>query len=174
MPVQAKSWLLASTSLTERLVACSAQFHVQLIQQAQLPLLPSENDLLPEDEYEVREVLLCDGRLPLVFARSVIPRRLCAGEFVGLGNQPLGKILFNDARFVRQPFLLTKVDQASPFAQAWDARHDLWGRSSIFTFSEQSDADANELPDAQHILVAEYFLPQSPAYTLSNTLKERG
>jgi chorismate--pyruvate lyase len=158
MPKHTRSWLLATASLTERLVACSTQFRVELIQQASLPLLPAEQDLLPTDSYDVREVILCDGERPLVFARSVIPHTLCAGEFVGLGNQPLGKILFNDARFVRQPFLLTRIAQDSPFASAWHAQHDLWGRSSIFTFSTDGQGE-------QHILVAEYFLPHSPAYT---------
>ena len=57
----------------------------------------------------------------------------------------MGKILFNDTRFVRQPFSLTRIVQDSKFAQAWDAATDLVGRRSVFTYADSQ------------LLVAEVF-----------------
>lgn len=150
-----QEWVLATESLTERLVSVTDGFAVHLIQQSALPLHTSEISALQDDDYVVREVVLHDDGTPLVFARSVIPQCLCQGEFVGLGNQPLGKILFNDTRFVRQPFSLTRIAQHSQFASAWDATEDLVGRRSVFTYADSQ------------LLVAEVFLPSSPAYGAS-------
>ena len=151
----AQEWLLATESLTERLMSVTDGFAVHLVQQSYLPLHASERAVLQDDQYVVREVVLHDAGIPLVFARSVIPQSLCQGEFVGLGNQPLGKILFNDKRFVRQPFTLTRIDQGSVFAQAWNAKADLFGRRSVFAYADLQ------------LLVAEVFLPASPAYGVS-------
>ena len=151
----AQEWLLATESLTERLMSVTDGFAVHLVQQSCLPLHASERAVLQDDQYVVREVVLHNAGIPLVFARSVIPQSLCHGEFVGLGNQPLGKILFNDKRFVRQPFTLTRIDQGSVFAQAWNARTDLFGRRSVFAYADSQ------------LLVAEVFLPSSPAYGAS-------
>lgn len=149
---QVAQWVLDTESLTERLSAAVEDFAVHLVQQAPLSLHIAERDALQMDDYTVREVVLHDAGRPLVFARSVIPQSMCQGEFVGLGNQPLGKILFNDDRFKRQPFCLTRIDSASEFAKAWQASTDLFGRRSIFAFEQKQ------------ILVAEYFLPGSPIY----------
>ena len=152
LSANAREWVLATESLTERLVSVTKGFAVHLIQQEALPLHMSERAVMQDDDYVIREVVLHDNGTPLVFARSVIPQSLCQGEFVGLGNKPLGKILFNDTRFVRQPFSLTRIVQDSKFAQAWDAETDLVGRRSVFTYADSQ------------LLVAEVFLPSSPAY----------
>ena len=159
-PAITSDWLIATESLTERLSAVAREFAVHVVQQAPLPLHASERAMLPDtqlpesenDTYTVREVVLHDAGQAWVFARSVIPQSMCQGDFVGLGNQPLGKILFNDPRFQRQPFAITCIPQDSAFASAWHAPFALWGRRSLFRF------------DAKYILVSEVFLPASPAY----------
>lgn len=92
-----------------------------------------------------------------MFARSLLPLSFLRNEMdelTYLGHQPLGKIIFNDARFERQDFqlvrclpegeTLSKLGICPPFS--------CWGRRSLFKFKHY------------RIMVAEVFLPGSPAY----------
>lgn len=157
-----KNWLLDSGSLTERLQARCHDFELQLLDQRQAEISLEENQqlntsaqhILPNDAWQVREVLLCGNGQAWVYARSIIPAALCSGELAQLGNQPLGKLIFNDPRFVRQPFQLTQLTQVRPLAEALQLNitMPLWGRRSVFHFNQYA------------MSVAEIFLPQSPAY----------
>lgn len=153
-----KNWLLDTSSLTERLQAHCRQFSVQVIGQARCSLPVEETQKLGGiKEAVVREVILLGDGVPWVYARSVLPISMCEGAgaaFDGLGSQPLGKILFNDARFVRAPFELGRVTAPSELHTNWvnDAHMPLWGRRSVFHFEQQ------------RLMVAEIFLPASPAY----------
>jgi len=93
---------------------------------------------------------------PWVFARSVLPDALCKADLAELGNQPLGKILFNDSRFVRQPFQITKIEPLSALQQMFNNTQSLWARRSVFTYKQFN------------MMVAEVFLPASPAYKTLN------
>ncbi|MEG3765326.1 chorismate--pyruvate lyase family protein [Alteromonas sp. 14N.309.X.WAT.G.H12] len=148
---KAQSWLLDTGSLTERIEGVSNHFSLQLVGEGVAPLHADETRLLKGEanEYRVREVFLKDGTSPWVFARSVIPAALVSSEFAGLGTEPLGKRLFNDARFRRGDFELCRIRLPSLCSDATDL---LWGRRSCFHFQNLE------------LLVAEIFLPASPLY----------
>ncbi|MDP5029060.1 MAG: chorismate lyase [Paraglaciecola sp.] len=156
-----KNWLLDTGSLTERLQSHCDHFHVQLLGQRHVPVSLEEmsqlNSLVPSkhvQDWQVREVVLWGNHQPWVFARSIIPQKMCDAEFAELGEQPLGKLIFNDPRFKRMPFQLTQLDEKNAVTAALNisCQQTIWARRSIFQFSG--------LP----MSVAELFLPQSPAY----------
>lgn len=158
-----KNWLLHTGSLTERLQAHCRKFEVQVIGQQEAPLSQDEYHQVFEGagselhKAEVREVVLCCDEQPWVFARSVLPSQfLTEGmrELKTLGNQPLGKIIFNDPQFERQAFQLVQCSPESELVNKLgvDSQFVLWGRRSVFKFNEF------------RIMVAEVFLPASPAY----------
>ena len=123
----------------------------------------------------VREVLLCCGDTPLVYARTVIPSSTVQGalrRYANMGNRPLGAMLFSDRTMIREPVQVAMLPEDS-IAQEYageavsdSAEHDstnqgstnhistghdtgsIWGRRSVFRVSSQP------------ILVSEYFLPQ--------------
>ncbi|MBN7823605.1 chorismate lyase [Bowmanella dokdonensis] len=152
-----RNWLLDTGSLTERLQSHCRQFRVQLLGQAPLPLLDNEREQMGPVDYLVREVILWGDDRPWVFARSLLPRALCEqdrGELSNLGEKPLGSILFNDARFERQPFQVTRLSAAHRLQSALKlpGTQVLWGRRSVFHYLQW------------RMMVAEVFLPQCPAY----------
>ena len=156
-----KNWLLDTGSLTERLQAHCRDFHVQVLGQRQAQISLEEiQQLIPGNQayklsdWQVREVILWGDDEPWVFARSVIPQALCTAELANLGNQALGKLIFNDPRFLRQPFEICHIAQPTAIVNALQLSNSraLWGRRSVFKLDNLS------------MSVAELFLPQSPAY----------
>lgn len=107
-----------------------------------------------QQQWQIREVILYGNGQPWVFARSVLPQALCERDFSGLGSRPLGQIIFNDSRFVRQPFELISISENDEFLNRLNiqSQFPLWGRRSSFRFEEH------------HLMVAEIFLPHAPAY----------
>lgn len=163
MDAHLRNWLLDTNSLTERLQAHCRQFAVDVIGQAHCTLSTDEQALLfgnqvnLEEGFQVREVILKGDHSPWVFARSLLPQALMNHDMrrlLQLGDQPLGKVIFNDARFVRQPFELLKIEPHHPFLAAIGITSGmpLWGRRSLFQF------------EGYHLVVAEVFLPLCPAY----------
>jgi chorismate--pyruvate lyase len=112
------------------------------------------NQELNLEEWQVREVLLWGDNQPWVFARSIIPQRLCESDFVNLNTKPLGQLIFNDERFKRMPFELTHMSLSKAFLKKLHIKSEmkLWGRRSAFTFGDLQ------------MTVSEVFLPNSPAY----------
>ena len=154
---QLKNWLLDTGSLTERVQSLSEHFSLELI--GQRTQTPHDNELAllhgnGNTSYQAREILLCGNHQPWVFARSIIPQAFVDSELSDLGREPLGKRLFNDTRFTRSQFQLCTV-QASQFGIK--GNQTLWGRRSLFTLDDYS------------MIVAEVFLPHSPAYRQSAT-----
>ena len=154
---QLKNWLLDTGSLTERVQSLSEHFSLELI--GQRTQTPHDNELAllhgnGNTSYQAREILLCGNHQPWVFARSIIPQAFVDSELSDLGREPLGKRLFNDTRFTRSQFQLCIV-QASQFGI--EGNQTLWGRRSLFTLDNYS------------MIVAEVFLPHSPAYGQSAT-----
>ncbi|UAA38864.1 chorismate lyase [Paraneptunicella aestuarii] len=168
-----KNWLMDTGSLTERLQSACRDFEVMVLGQALAPISELETrSLYPalyslaesEDdkgtdipETQVREVILKGDGQPWVFARSLLPQAFidtCMSELGELGNKPLGKILFNDERFQRQPFELLQCVPDSKLLKdlAMSSSHNIWGRRSVFQYQ------------AHRIMVIEMFLPFSPAY----------
>lgn len=156
-----KNWLLNTGSLTERLQSQCKSFHLTLLgqRQAEITLEEFQQVRAPKQnfnpqEWQVREVLLWGDNQPWVFARSIIPQRLCESDFVNLNTKPLGQLLFNDARFKRMPFEITSIHPSKIFLAQLHISSDmkLWGRRSAFSFEDLK------------MTVSEVFLPSSPAY----------
>ncbi|MGS2719503.1 chorismate--pyruvate lyase family protein [Paraglaciecola aestuariivivens] len=158
------NWLLDSGSLTSRLQALCQQFQLILLGQRQADISQEEftqvssSQKFNKADWQVREVLLCGDGIPWVFARSIIPQRLCEQDFVDLNTQPLGHLIFNDKRFQRQPIEVCKMTDSSAFlAQLGIATvKEIWGRRSVFCFEQQK------------MMVSEMFLPNAPAYKLKD------
>ncbi|MGJ8682458.1 chorismate--pyruvate lyase family protein [Paraglaciecola sp.] len=155
------NWLLNPGSLTERLVAQCSNFRLSVVGQKQLSVTQDEfqqistpEQIFNEQDWLVREVVLWGDDKPWVFARSIIPMNLWQRDFTDLNNQPLGHRIFNDDRFKRLPFEITKIESFLNFGEQFSvsASHALWGRRSTFCF-EQSK-----------MMVCEVFLPDSPVY----------
>lgn len=156
-----KNWLLDTGSLTERLQSQCMRFDLTLIGQRQMQPEVEEMKQLSlsgDGRFQIREVILSGNGQPWVFARSVLPQALCDMDLANLGRRPLGQIIFNDERFVRQPFQLLKIDAGDPFQTHIhvDPRFQLWGRRSVFQFNRLQ------------LMVAEIFLPRCPAYRQLN------
>ena len=156
-----KSWILDTGSLTEKLQSECQTFYLTLIGQRQAEITLEEfaqvrtnKQPFAQEDWQVREVLLWGDGQPWVFARSIIPQRLCQQDFADLNTQPLGQLIFNDKRFKRMPFQITHMLNPQPFYQqlSLSADMDLWGRRSVFGFEELK------------MMVCEIFLPDSPAY----------
>ena len=148
-----KNWLLDTGSLTERVQSSCQHFSLELLGQDSRIPHPNELSMLASNgntSYQVREILLCGDEQPWVFARSIIPQAIIDAELSNLGREPLGKRLFNDARFIRSAFEVCTLDATTLGYRKTQA---LWGRRSMFTLEGQS------------MIVAEVFLPESPAYT---------
>lgn len=156
-----KNWLLNTGSLTERLLTQCKTFRLTVIGQRQAEVTLEEfqrvctpkQDFNPQ-QWQVREVLLWGDNQPWVFARSIIPQRLCENDFVNLNTKPLGQLIFNDKRFKRMPFEITNMCQSKDFLEQLHlcSEEELWGRRSVFIFEDLK------------MTVSEVFLPSSPAY----------
>lgn len=157
-----RHWLTDRGSLTLRLQNRCSRFGVQRLMQsiarpnrdecAPLGLAPGRNAL-------IREVLLKEADMPLVFAHSVIPLAGLAGPWAGLaglGNRPLGAALFSDPRIGRHALEFKRLDQRHALYRAAAghipaAPRAMWARRSLFSL--------HRCP----ILVTEVFLPATLA-----------
>lgn len=151
-------WLFDQGSLTQRLTQlCSTAFTVQVLAEGWQTLADDECQALNIARGScgwVREVFLCDGTQPWVFARSVASQAaLQASDFdiSQLGTRSLGEILFSHQAFSRGAMHICQMPSEQLPAQAQqytDQQSQLWARRSCFT---------NKGLD---VLVAEVFLPQ--------------
>jgi chorismate--pyruvate lyase len=155
-------WLFHTESLTERLVAHTKRFTLQLIgeqsgfaQLHEIALLSDDPQELDPQSWICREVLLLGDNQPWVFARSIIPAELWQDSFNDLHTQPLGQRLFTDPRFQRQPFEVSHLLAPNPIFEklSLGADSELWARRSIFLFNQYK------------MLVCEVFLPDSPIFS---------
>ncbi len=151
-------WLTSRGSLTSRIVTHFAHFNlVRLKQRAQLPNIDERRGLHLRDGETaiVREVLLRDGSMPLVFAHSVVARRDLRAAWRGLsklGARPLAEMLFHDHGVARLPMEYRKIDSRHPLYRraqqvAPFADQTVWARRSVF------------LKAGRPLLVTEVFLP---------------
>jgi chorismate--pyruvate lyase len=154
-----QDWLLDTGSLTERLQANSREFHVEVLGQTEIPLEAAEKRALPrhaQRQWQIREVILYGDGKPWVFARSVLPDKMCQSTWANLGNQPLGQRIFNDPNFVRSGFEIGKLERHplshKPFT-GLESTLQRWARRSIFRVGDDE------------LLVAEAFLPDCPCYS---------
>jgi chorismate--pyruvate lyase len=154
-----RGWLVDKGSLTQRLIDhCGDGFRVRLRRQGWLRPRLSEARLLDQPSGRlamIREVdLLCHG-VPVVFARTVIPAASLLGRsrsLAGLGNSPLGAMLFRDPTTRRERVQYARIGpRQALFATATryleQPVKELQARRTLFCFH------------GKPLLVNEIFLP---------------
>lgn len=159
LPPDLFCWLAATESLTQRLQRlCGDSFAVELIDQSWCRPFPGECAALGMRRRAwalVRQVYLCCGTRPLVYARTVIPRSTLRGRrrrYARLGERPLGEVLFAAGDVERSPF---EVAMLMPGDVLHDAaingmrsrKSSLWARRSVLSVH------------GHPLLVSEIFMP---------------
>lgn len=155
------SWLYDHNSLTKKLESQCNSFYVEVKQQVSVE--PSEqlsSFFNNEEKILVREVFLYCNNKPVVFAQTEIPFSTLTeqqAQLVKIGDQSLGKILFQDPTMLRGQIEATEFEHGSAFHQLADdlkqsVDHSLWARRSLFYLSNKP------------LLVSELFLPASGIY----------
>jgi chorismate lyase len=156
------AWLSAGGSLTAHIRRVGHDFSVRRLVQRCMPALPEEAEVLKHRRgVVVREVLLMEGDVPLVFAHSVVSHRDTHGPWRavrGLGSRPLAELLFSDQSVLRQPLQYRAVTAVDPLGQRIlnvlpQTKFPLWARRSAF------------YKDGAPLLVTEVFLPASTELT---------
>ena len=159
IPTHLVSWLTDTGSLTRRLQRLNqCNFSVQLLGNNWIKPLPDECLAMKVPITQMamqREVRLMDGEQANVYARTVIPlvtyqsmKRL----FNGLGDKPLGEILFTEVSAKRGPIEVTclklgdKLYEMAILEENYRPK-ELWARRSHFYLS------------GKILLVNEIFLP---------------
>lgn len=162
LPERWRPWLLCRDSLTAQLKQLSdGQFTVQLLRQAVESPHSSERQQLGMATRHwalVREVLLCGGGQPWVFARTVVPLQTLTGplrKLRALGTRPLGEQLFAEPSLCRSGF---ETADCRRLAAGQAAQ---WGRRSRFTVA------------GKPLLVAELFLDEFPRATPPRTARRQ-
>lgn len=158
-PVELSDWLLDPGSLTTRLSSyCPGRFRVEVL--SQVWRAPQHNEIrrLGMRERQVsfiREVYLyCDDE-PMVFARTVIPRRTLSGKqkhLADLGSRSLGSVLFADPHMHRDEIEVAYMNAGEGLyhkavSVLLRAPVGIWGRRSVFYLEHKP------------LLVSEIFLP---------------
>ena len=145
-----RDWLSAPGSLSKRLARTGKVYEVQVLRQAVTPLRARERSALgmPRSGCTlVREVILRVDGEPLVWARSSLHQSALAGPWKalkGLGNRPLGHLLYDDPRVQRsvlEPRRLARFGHTRrQMCKQWLAATGapaspqmLWSRNSVFT-----------------------------------------
>jgi len=99
----------------------------------------------------VRQVLLCCGEQPLVYAKTIIPATtIQCGQrrYANMGNRPLGAMLFADRTMRREAVQVAQLPVTHAAYRYTKSDEIMWGRRSVFRVSEKP------------LLVSEYFLPE--------------
>ena len=161
VPQPARHWLTVSESLTAAVRAVSREFSVHRRLEAwHLPLRDEAKALgvRPHERVWMREVVLADAGTPLVFAHTVAARRaLPAWPWLrGLGDRPLGEVLFEHPGVTRLPHEFRRLDARHPLYLS-AARQRPAGSSPVAHFHARRSAF---LLDGQRLLVTEVFLPE--------------
>jgi chorismate--pyruvate lyase len=154
---EAPPLLRDSGSLTAALRARASDFNVRVVAEGWRCAGEDERSLLGVRRGRlvwVREVLLGDGALPLVFAHTVVAGRdLPRWPWLrGLGRRPLGEVLFRHPRVVRLPLRYRRLDARQPLYHA--AR-----RAAVFGARSLAARRSLFVLDGRPLLVTEIFLP---------------
>ena len=152
-------WLRDRGSLTLRIQQRCARFDVRGVRSGLARIAPDEAALLgvapPHLAYS-REVFLYADGVPVVFAHSACARRHLRGAWAavgGLGNRPLGALLFAHPLVERRPLRYRALCGTHPLYRRAAALLDhppgrLWARRSLFYLH------------GAPLLVTEVFLPE--------------
>ena len=132
---------------------CGKDFSVRVISQ-QWQKLTAEEALAMSLKHVpsalVRQVLLCCGDKPLIYARTVIPLTTIQGaqrRYANMGSRPLGAMLFADRTMRREDVQVAILPASHEANQFSKADVPVWGRRSVFRVA------------GKPLLVSEYFLP---------------
>ncbi len=154
-----RTWLTDRGSLTQRIADRCADFRVEVVFQGLRKPTRDEAFLFTDcgrSNVLVREVYLCCGATPVVFAHSVTRPRDVRGAWAALtrlGSRSLGSRLFADPRVYRCPLHQLKLTARHELYRLATLRlasglpAALWARRSLF------------LRHKSPILVTEVFLP---------------
>lgn len=149
-------WLLATGSLTQSLQqVCQRDFKVQVLKHEFIaaPAFICQDLLIQATEWVLqREVLLCDGEEPLVFAYSLLPEAALQGryhELRELGSRPLGHWIFSEPVLKRQTMLFAELSGKAVLFQNLNelTETSLLGRKTLFVGADKP------------LFVSEFFLP---------------
>lgn len=149
-------WLVATGSLTQRLQqVCQRDFKVQVLKHEFIaaPEFACEDLVIqPKEPVLQREVLLCDGEEPLVFACSLLPEAALQEryqELRELGSRPLGHWIFSEPILKRQTMLFAELPSRAALFQNLNklTEASLLGRKTLFVGANKP------------LLVSEFFLP---------------
>ena len=154
-----RPWLTDAGSLTARVKARCSDFSVRVLFQGSRRPDRDERFVFPQHgraRVLVREVFLCCGDTPVVFAHTVLdPDDLCGvwRSVAKLGNRPLGAALFADPRIHRHPLRTRKLNGHHELRRRLERYRAqlpgaLWARRSLFHLHDSP------------ILVTEVFLPE--------------
>lgn len=148
-------WLFDASSLTARLIdLCGKDFTVRVISQHWQTIDSEEAaamSLKGERSALVRQVFLCCGDRPLVYARTVIPKVTVQGarrRYANMGNRPLGAMLFSDRTMRREDVQVAELPASHETNKYIESDGPVWGRRSVFRVS------------GRPLMVCEYFLPE--------------
>ncbi len=152
------AWLHDAGSLTRRIQQRSQEFSVQTLHSGLAKINADEAEQLkvnPNHLAFTREVYLWSDGKPVVFAHSTCAPQHIRGAWramKGLGNRPLGTLLFSHPQIFRHPLSFKKLRTGNPLYQKAISAirqppSELWARRSLF-FLEQAP-----------LLVTEVFLP---------------
>ncbi|HQT82329.1 MAG: hypothetical protein B7Z60_06280 [Ferrovum sp. 37-45-19] len=156
---QLKQWLFYPDSLTQRLRLSFGPIVIQVIRdELSTPLVDEKTWLThPRQPCRIREVLLCQGQKPLVFAHSMIPLTKELSRFKSLaklGNQPLGQWLFQQQQMKRGLIAVKHIRVSHPLYQRIPGAQQpqYWARRSWFQVGHEG------------LLVSEVFLEKMPHF----------
>ncbi len=153
-----RRWLADQGSLTERISQRCAGFNVSRVAQRRGQVLLDEAAIAgvaAKERALLRDVYLCCGTRPLVFAHSVLPQTSLTGHWsrlAQLGNRSLGAILFADPLVRRGSLQFRRLDfrhvlyRQAVLGLSLPPRY-LWARRSLLMLAQR------------RILVTEVFLP---------------
>ena len=155
IPSSLLPWLFDASSLTARMIElCGQDFSVRVISQRWQKLSAEEASAMSLKHVRsalVRQVLLCCGDRPLVYARTVIPVTTVRGAqrcYANMGNRPLGAMLFADRTMRREDVQVASLPASHSVNQFSKADEPVWGRRSVFRVA------------GKPLLVSEFFLPE--------------
>lgn len=150
-------WMHDHGSLTQRIRLRSQQFSVRPVRSGLARIAYDESALLgiaPQQLAYSREVFLHADGQPVVFAHSTCAAEHLRGAWAalgGLGNKPLGAMLFTHPLVERKPLRFKALRFHHPLYRSASATgvmpHILWARRSLFCLR------------GAPLLVTEVFLP---------------
>ena len=133
---------------------CGKDFSVRVLSQQWQKLNAEEASAMSLKHVRsalVRQVLLCCGGQPLVYARTVIPVTTIQGaqrRYANMGSRPLGAMLFADRTMRREDVQVAILPVSHEANQYTRADEPVWGRRSVFRVA------------GKPLLVSEFFLPE--------------